>query len=187
VSKKQDIVEAATRLLSRGGSDALTASALAREAGVSKANLFHHFQSLDDIVLASFESFFMGLESVTGPVPGSLREWLLGIGAEATQVVADQAQLGGAYLAFLSRAKSDSRLHERLRQIAEMAEARFAETIAILAPHMGSEEVRALASFLLVAGDGLALHHDLFPGRAAQQIAGWRTFVDAVAPEEDQS
>jgi AcrR family transcriptional regulator len=182
--RKQDIIDAATRLMAEGGAEALTASALARAAGVSKANLFHHFQSLDDIVLASFESFFMGLESLAGPLPGSLRAWLLGIGAEASQAVADQPQLGGAYLAFLSRAKSDARLRARLQEIAAAAEAGFVEIIGRLSPEMSKQEVRAMASFLLFAGDGLALHHDLFPSRAALQAEGWRFFVDVIAPEE---
>jgi AcrR family transcriptional regulator len=54
-SSRQSIVQAATALMSAGGPDALTASALAEAAGVSKATLFHHFESLDDIVLEAFE------------------------------------------------------------------------------------------------------------------------------------
>lgn len=184
-NRKQDIVDAAIRLMAEGGSEALTASALARTAGVSKANLFHHFESLDDIVLAAFESFFMGLESLSGPLPASLRDWLLGIGAEAAQVMADQPQLGGAYLAFLSRAKSEPRLRARVKQIAEDAEAGFAQIIAALAPEMDPGRVRALAALVLFAGDGLALHRDLLPDRGARQAEGWRLFVDSIAPEEN--
>ena len=185
--KKQEIVAAAVRLMAAGGPEALTASALAAAAGVSKANLFHHFESLDDIVLAAFESFFMGLESLAGPLPGSLRAWLLGLGAEASQVMADQPQLGGAYLAFLARAKAEPRLRARVKQIAEDAEAGFGQIIATLAPQMDPDRVRALAALVLFAGDGLALHRDLLPDRGTRQAEGWRLFVDAVAPEENDN
>jgi AcrR family transcriptional regulator len=184
-SRKSDIVDAAIRLMAAGGSEALTASALARAAGVSKANLFHHFASLDDIVLAAFESFFMGLDSLAGPLPATLRAWLLGVGAEAGQVAGDQPQLGGAYLAFLSRAKSEPRLRARVKQIAEGAEAALAQIIATLAPQMDGARVRALAALVLFAGDGLALHRDLFPDRGQSQAEGWRLFVDVIAPEEN--
>lgn len=182
--KKQDIVAAAVALMAAGGAEALTASALAARAGVSKANLFHHFDSLDDIVLAAFESFFMELESLAGPLPGSLREWLLGLGAEARQVMDDQPQLGGAYLAFLARAKAEPRLRARVKQIAEDAETGFVRIIATLAPQMDPDRVRALAALVLFAGDGLALHRDLLPDRGTRQAEGWRLLVNAIAPEE---
>lgn len=182
MNRKQEIAEAAIRLMSEGGAEALTASALARAAGISKANIFHHFPTLDDVVLAAFEQFIMSLESMNGPLPGSLRDWLLGLGTETVTAMADKGQLGGAYLAFLSRAKSDARLRQRLKQIAEGAEAAFAQIIATLSPQMSAIQTRALAALVMVAGDGLALHRDLFPEREQQQTEGWRALVDALAP-----
>lgn len=53
------ILEAALKLLGRAGPDACSASTLAKEAGVSKATLFHHFGSIEDIPLAAFERFWL--------------------------------------------------------------------------------------------------------------------------------
>jgi len=183
-SRKQDIVDAAIRLMAEGGPEALTASALAKAAGISKATLFHHFASLDDIVLASFDRYMMSLQSVSGPLPGSLRDWLLALGAEAAQSVARDTQLANAYFGFVMRSKSEPRLRARLAEIAAGAETAFYEIIRQLEPVLGEREARQLASLVQVAGDGLALHHDLFPQRAAALDDGWRALVDLVAPEE---
>jgi len=183
-SRKQHIVDAAIRLMAEGGPEALTASALAKAAGISKATLFHHFGSLDDIVLASFDRYMMSLQSVSGPLPASLREWLLALGAEAAESVARDTQLANAYFGFVMRAKTEPRLRARLAGIAAGAETAFYDIIRQLAPALGEDEAHRLAALVLVAGDGLALHHDLFPQRAAAVDGGWRALVDLVAPEE---
>jgi AcrR family transcriptional regulator len=185
-SRRQWIVEAAIGLMARGGPEALTASALAQAAGVSKANLFHHFATLDDIVLEAFEQFVAGLQSLKGPPPASLRDWLLGLGAEAAASMAEAPPLSRAYFAFVARALSDARLRQRSAEIADMAAVGFGQMIRIFRPTASQTEVEALAGLLLIAGDGLALHRGLFPAAAARQDAGWRALVDLIAPKEDR-
>lgn len=181
-NRRQEIIEAAVHLMAEGGPEALTASALARAAGVSKANLFHHFGRLDDVVLAAFEQFVLGLESVRGSPPTSLRGWLLGLGHEAT--TGDATRLNRAYFAFFARAMSDAALRRRAGEIADLATAAFGETIRAFRPSATAGEIAALARLVLIAGDGLALHHALFPEHAAAQDAAWRTLVELIAPME---
>jgi AcrR family transcriptional regulator len=183
-TKRQDIIEAAVRLMAEGGPEALTASALAAAAGVSKANLFHHFGTLDAVVLAAFEQFFLGLDSIRGAPPGSLREWLIGLGAETATSMSDAPPLSRAYFAFVARAMSDAALRQRIGEIVDMAAEAFAATIRALRPTATDSEVHALAGLVLIAGDGLALHRGLFPESAVRQDAAWRAFVDLIAPEE---
>jgi AcrR family transcriptional regulator len=186
-TKRQDIIEAAVRLMAQGGPEALKASALAAAAGVSKANLFHHFGTLDAVVLAAFEQFFLGLESVQGKAPASLRDWLLGLGAETGTSMNEAPPLSRAYFAFVARAMADAALKRRIGEIADMARAAFAETIRRFRPAASTEESEALAGLVLIAGDGLALHRGLFPERAGQQDAAWRAFVDLIAPKESET
>jgi AcrR family transcriptional regulator len=183
--KKQEIVNAAVSLLAAGGAEGLTASALASRAGVSKANLFHHFESLDDIVLAAFEDFILGMESLSAPPAGTFRGWLEALMAEATQSVSAAPELSGAYLGFVARARSDARLRARLEDLVTGIDAAFAQIVRSFRPDMGDAEVRALATLVLIAGDGLLIHRDLFPGRAQVQAAAWRAFIDLVAGKED--
>jgi AcrR family transcriptional regulator len=182
--KKQEIVAAAVALMAAGGAEALTASALAARAGVSKANLFHHFDSLDDIVLAAFEEFTLGMDTLRSPPPPTLRAWLEALMAEATQSVAATPRLSGAYLALVSRARSEPRLRARLEEVVDGIDAAFAEIVRQFRPDLEERQLRALATLVLVAGDGLVIHSDLFPARAEAQAAAWRAFIDLVAGKE---
>jgi AcrR family transcriptional regulator len=182
-SSRQSIVQAATELMSAGGPEALTASALAEAAGVSKATLFHHFESLDDIVLEAFEQFIMSLPSIGGDAPASLRAWLLALGADTTTAVGDAPRLSRAYFAFVSRAQSDARLRQRLAEIIEGVVAAFEASVAGFRPDSPASAQTALANLVLIAGDGLAIHRGLFPERAASQEAAWRALVDLIAPQ----
>lgn len=169
--------------MSAGGPEALTASALAEAAGVSKATLFHHFESLDDIVLEAFEQFIMGLASIHGTPPATLRAWLLALGSDTTTAMDEAPRLNRAYFAFVARAQSDARLRQRLKEIVSGVVAAFTVNIARYRPKATAAENAALASLVLIAGDGLAIHRGLFAERAASQEAAWRAFVDFIAPE----
>ena len=183
--KRDEIIAAAIRLLAREGAAGLTAASLAREAGISKANVFHHFDTLNAVVLAAFELFLLGMDNMR-PQPGTgLRDWLLALGAETAAQMDDDPALAGAYFAFAARAQADPDLRRRLAQLAETAEAHFAEALALLAPERFTHQERSrLAALILITGDGLAMHRQLFPERRGSQLAAWAVFVDAIAPEE---
>ncbi|KRA55376.1 TetR/AcrR family transcriptional regulator [Devosia sp. Root635] len=183
--KRDEIVAAAVRLLAREGAAGLTAASLAREAGVSKANVFHHFETLNAVVMAAFEAFLLGMDGMR-PQPGTpLRVWLLALGAETAAQMDDDPALSGAYIAFVARAQADPDLRRRLAQLARMAEENFLAALELLAPTRFSlVERQRLAALILIAGDGLAMHRQLFPERRDSQLAAWSAFVDTIAPEE---
>lgn len=186
--KRGEIIDAAIRLLASRGGEGLTAAALVSEAGVSKANLFHHFEGLDDIVMAAFERFLLDMESFSPRPGGSLRGWLLALGGETQALMDERGPLAGAYLAFAARARSDPRLlrtHGRDRRPGRGGLRRGHR--GMLPGGTSPEEVRSLATLVMIAGDGLAMHRYLFPGRAESQRAAWRSLVDRIAPGEASS
>lgn len=186
--KRDEIVAAAIRLLSRGGAAGLTASALAVEAGVSKANIFHHFSSIDEVAVAAFESFILGMAALAPDPAAGLRSWLLALGAETAELMEGRRAEAGAYLGFIARAQSDERLRARLEVVMAAFEAALREALLTMAPErFGDGEARVLATLLLLTGDGLALHRQLFPARAAAQRAAWIGLVDLIAPKETSS
>lgn len=187
-TKRQDIIEAAIKLLAAGGAEALTASALAERAGVSKANIFHHFVRLDDIVLAAFEAFLMGMPSMQ-PLPGmDLHTWLMALGADTAASLDAEPGLSGAYFGFVAKARTDHELREQLQQLAGRAKSQFEVALAALAPDRWSDaERQALAALILLTGDGLALHRHLFPDQAASQAAAWARFVNMICAEGAES
>lgn len=71
------LVEAAVRTVERGGVSGLTLEAVAREAGVSKGGLLHHFRSKDALVEAVLRDLLAAFDArvtelVEGEGPGRL-------------------------------------------------------------------------------------------------------------------
>ena len=54
-SRREDLVEAALRLFLRDGFHATGIAAVLEEAGLSKMTMYHHFQSKDELILATLE------------------------------------------------------------------------------------------------------------------------------------
>ena len=52
---RQAILSAAITLMGRGGAGARSAAELAAEVGISKATVFHHFRSIDEIPVAALD------------------------------------------------------------------------------------------------------------------------------------
>lgn len=187
ISKRQDIVEAAIRLIAEGGAEGLTASALAEAAGVSKANIFHHFARLDDIVLAALERFLLGMPGMQPAPRATLRDWLLSLGADTAAQIEGNTRLAGAYFGFIARARADEQLRLRIGEIADAAVSQFDAALEQLAPgRFAPAGRRALATLILLTGDGLAIHRQLFPEKAEGHAQAWVAFVDQIAPAELQ-
>ena len=51
LSTREKLIVSALQLISEGGPDAFSAGALIQRAGVSKGALYHHFESLDQVLL----------------------------------------------------------------------------------------------------------------------------------------
>lgn len=174
------IIDAAVALLGREGAEGFSASALAREVGVSKATLFHHFASLDEIPLAAFDRL-IGQILDTAPDEGvRLDEMLARFGEGTFAIVEERREFLGAYLVFLGKAMFDARLRERFSL---SGEALLARMRAMFAPHTaGAEEAAALARLTAIVLDGMALHH-LALGDGPEIERAWALFREMVSKE----
>ncbi len=73
--RRQELLDAAARLLADGGLDAVTLSAIARAAGLAKSNVYRYFGSREEIlleILVDDEQSWVGeLERELAPLAGS--------------------------------------------------------------------------------------------------------------------
>ena len=174
------IIDAAVAILGREGPEGFSASALAREVGVSKATLFHHFASLDEIPLAAFDRLIGQILDLAPPGDAPLGETLARFGEGTFAVVEERREVLGAYLVFLGKAMFDQRLRERFRLSGESLLARMC---AMFAPHTKSqEEAAALARLTAIVLDGMALHALALGDRAGIERA-WALFCETVSRE----
>lgn len=168
------ILHAAIELMGREGPDRFTASALAQEVGVSKATLFHHFDTLDEIPLAALEEIFFEFIGEMTLGDASLSERLDHFGREMRVWVDDERFLH-AYFVFFIKGMFDTRFREQLARGAFGLHRRIK---AALEPGLGPNEDAETASRMVkVMLDGLALHH-LAMGDHETLERAWNRFTE---------
>jgi len=180
---RRAIEEAAITVLSTQGLDGFTAANLARAAGVSKANLYHHFDGLDAILVASFERMTLGMAAMS-PGPGTdLRDWLTRLGEEVFGVADDRAGAFRAYIGYFTRAMFDDGLRSRVAGAVGAGFEAFTGIIATLDPDIPRDERAARARLVMASLDGLLMYLQVMPERAEELHAAWRAQVDLLASD----
>lgn len=175
---RADIIHAAIQLLGRGGASGFTASALAAEAGVSKAAIYHHFDGLDAVIVAAFDSFAMQMSVITPPDGMSLCDWLVRFGHDAVAIAEAQRELINAYLVFVTQSLFNPELHSGLSQTLAGIEEATADTMAeLLDCPVSREQLKRVAALTLMTLDGLAMQVALFPERKPAALAAWEEFA----------
>lgn len=177
------IVQGAIVLLGRDGPDGFSASALAREVGISKANLFHHFPIFDEIPLAALDLLGAAMLTPAGKPPATARDWLLQLGSMTFKVTREQQGFLRAYFVFFGRALFDERMRKRLDASAESVLAGMVEQLRQFMPRPEAETTARLALMTL---DGLGLHL-LALGEERKTRQAWQRFANALFPEEKTS
>lgn len=151
------ILEAARRLFSERGFDATSVHAIAEAAGVSKANVFHHFKNKDALYLATVrsgcDSFCDEIERL-GRDDGPLAERLHRYAAEHLAHVLENGPLTRLILRDLLEA-GERRGQEFAEQVFGQ---NFARLVAILRQGQARGELRAdidpaLAAILMIGMD----------------------------------
>jgi AcrR family transcriptional regulator len=180
------ILEAAVELLGREGPDGFSAAALAREAGVSKATLFHHFDALDAIPLAAFEQMLLETLTLEHRVDLPLRTYLETVGQDVISMAQERRDFLNAYFVFFTKALFDPRFRDRLaagvRELHTVMKGVMAKQLERRTPRL---DVEATTRLVGIALDGLGLHL-LVIGDAAQLEAAWALLIDLLAAGEEQ-
>jgi AcrR family transcriptional regulator len=174
---RKEILNAALTLLGRGGPDAFSAGALAREANVSKATVFHHFASVDEILLAAVD-WHQSLE-LEGHQPTSARAYLDGLGQQLVRAAQDDPLLLKAQAVFVTRAIFDREMNARLSKgVAEMHRLVVGALRTRLASNVSDADIESIARLAEMALDGLMINLVMRTDERAQFQRAWTLMVD---------
>lgn len=173
---------AAIAVLAEFGMEGFTASRLAETSGVSKANLYHHFSSLDEIVLASFERLVVDMQMMQPPDEMGFADWLEGLGEELILMPPDRLAAMRAYLAFFVQALAEGNLRGKLLGALHRGHHMLAQTLLRFEDGLPASgiDVDHLARLILVSGDGFLLHALMLEDRAEELRPAWALFVQAI-------
>jgi AcrR family transcriptional regulator len=175
------ILEATLRLLGRVGPDAFSASSLAKEAGVSKATLFHHFGSIEAIPLAAFEEIWH--QSLTPDTREliSAHDYFEDLGQQVIISAQKHSEFLRAQVVFVTKAIFDPRLRRRLAaSTLQMHRVVVQELAARLPKSLKASEIDSMARMAEMTLDGLMIALVMRKGsnELAESKRAWASFVD---------
>jgi AcrR family transcriptional regulator len=174
---RKEILNAALTLLGRSGPDAFSAGALARAVNVSKATIFHHFASVDEILLAAFD-WRRSLE-LEGHQPTSARAYLDDLGQQLVRAAQDDPVLLKAQAVFVTRAIFDREMNARLSEgVADMHRLVVEALRARLPSNVSDAEIEPIARLAEMALDGLMINLVMRTDEQAQFQQAWTLMVD---------
>ena len=171
---KTAILNATITLLGREGADKFSASALAKEVGVSKATIFHHFQTIDEIPIAALDLLTSQAMDLDLPENAGLPEFLAAMGDMAFGFLEERRNFLNAFYTFVSKAMFDPRLKEKLQVSLNGARAQVRQMFSVYI----KDETRArdFANMVMVLLDG-GIMYVLLLDNKAEIRAMWDRFT----------
>jgi AcrR family transcriptional regulator len=168
---RNSILDAAIKLLGSAGPDGFSASAIANEAGVSKATVFHHFRTVDEIPLVALDRFWASSLAGTMPESTSARDYLLGIADQIRSLTGKRRTLLRAHLVFLVKALFDPRLGRLLASTsAHMHELTMNELSKRLPRRVPPEKIETVTRMVEMVLDGMMIGLAVNRSRSALQL-----------------
>jgi AcrR family transcriptional regulator len=168
----QRILAAAQRLLAAGGFEALKLSAIAREAGESKASIGYHFGNKAGLVTALVDSLAhdsnRGLIEETAAAPTSDARVRALIDGE-TRIAADSDSFQ-SFFEILPHALRDPDLRDRVAALYDGYRETVLRCLDAAGPE-AQEQLRPFAMLMIAIVDGLAIQHGLDPDGADVRAA----------------
>lgn len=178
------IIEAAVSILGRTGSAGLTASTLTQAVGISKATLFHHFRTVDEIPLVALEHLTLQLQAFSPSEKKSSRRTIEALGQAADALVEDQRDFLNAYFVFFSKALFDKTLRDKLAACGAQSRAVIAELVRTnIEGAKTARDVEDFVNLIAMMLDGLSLH--LLLARDKRPIMrAWSRFAKSLPTKE---
>jgi AcrR family transcriptional regulator len=164
--RRQHLIDAAWRCVSRGGYRSLSVDDVCAEAGLSKGAFYTYFDQKQDLLLALLDDDAAGLSDVVA----NAAEQSNGV-EQIRRFVAAVVDRGSDSAAVQLRADlwaeiaADDALRDRFLEAMQQRRARLAGLIteATTAGELVEVPANALAAVFLALGDGLMLHRALDP------------------------
>ncbi len=167
------ILQCAIQLLGENGAEQFSASKLAAAAGISKATLFHHFRSIDDVPIEAFEVWSNDVLDIDLPATGDLYKALVKLGNHTFDVVDQQRDFLRAYFVLLNKAMFDERLRFKVASSSDRAIETLASGIRRFVE--SKRAANDLARTVLMQLDGASLHL-LALGNEQEVRRTWKLF-----------
>jgi len=188
--RREQIIQATLRIIAQKGVGSLTTSALAREVGISEANLYRHFRSKDEICLATVGQVQeMITQNLANVMAGNTDPVIILRRFFQRQVVMMEENSGIPRLMFSEELHVHQPMREKILKTMYAVSGKLAALVKE-GQKAGSirKDIEPLTTILMFVAmiQGLAFRWSLggFSSSLAKEAAkAWRNFERLIAPE----
>ncbi len=163
-------------LIATKGLAGVSGATLSQAADVSKATVFHHFPSIDEVPLAALDFIIDGLVAAVEHHDDA-RAYLLQSGRDVLWLTADGADEALTMNALFAGASQNPGLAERMASLSTTNRDRMGQQLAAAAPSADPARAREVADIAVTAIDGMATHLMLTRDRERLERA-WERLVE---------
>lgn len=161
---RDKIIQSAMDIVGKSGYEALTSNALVTQAGVAKGTLYHHFDSLDDVILAMIRSICTQmLNDITEHQYTSLKDYFSAIGEYNIDECANNRELINIIFGFFPIGMKDKKFKALA---AELIEADSQQTTAVIQSFyhdkLSKEKLDHAVRMIDMFSAGFIIHNTLF-------------------------
>lgn len=154
------ILNAAITIIAENGIKEVSAAKLAAATGVSKSNIFHHFKSIDEILISVLHILFNDLLTPMTLEYQDLEEFLKSIGQSIFHVPDEHLNLFKAFFSFYHEGMFNSEYQKVLTSYTGQMTKLISKQLAQLAPNPASQEtLDSVTIILFTMIDGMGLHY----------------------------
>lgn len=158
---KERIIKATLELISKDGIRTLSANKIAKVAGMSKSNIFHHFSSVDALPILALEYLIEQLMKGADVVPkDSLKETLIEIGAVTLKGNVEEQSHYRALFVLYNESFYDDRYKALINEMKDAFTQGMVDLITGYHPQVSDEaDLDYLAKMITIILDGFGYHY----------------------------
>jgi AcrR family transcriptional regulator len=182
------IIDAACDVLGESGYAGLTASALVKQSGISKGGIYHHFDHMDDILIADYQKTTHELFTELGThTPRSFDAYMGHVEKLLFDGLFKKPKTMRIMLELLPRAMYDPAFGEKRQAIADKGVERMIQTYSGSFRGKTTEaELRITLKSVSIFLSGLAIHFQM-TGNLSECKKMWASFRKVMSEQIDKS
>lgn len=175
------ILREAISLIAEKGIKEVSAAKLAKATGVSKSNIFHHFKSIDEILLSVLDVIFDDFLEQLKVEHRNLDEFLQSLGQIFFHVPEEHLKTFKAFFSFYHEGLFHSEYQKALILCSDqMIKLLCKHLTRLVSNSMAQETIESIATILLTTLDGIGLHY-LLNKKGTRYTQAWQLQVQMIS------
>ena len=177
LATRKSIVQAAMKIVGEGGYESLTTGVLIKEAGIAKGTLYHHFDSLEDVICAMIEQFS---EMIFAEVPidkyETMEGYLADLGNFCLDHVSSNPALMNLFYGFIPKGFNNEKYKTQVFNIFKKATEQVTPAVKKFYKDKATpEKIDAAVRMVDIFSMGFCVHHCIFDDRETY-LSLWQNF-----------